>query len=79
MELLGLLEKRMDSLIAELSFLRQENVKLRQEKAVGHTHLTQDNKRLKQALKEEQQAKDVFEKRVEVLLSRLDGLASDKR
>jgi cell division protein ZapB len=78
MELLDLLESRVDSLVTEIEFLRKENVKLREAAAVGITALTAENNYLKQALEEEQQLKDAVLKRVDGLLSRLQGVAKGK-
>ena len=76
MELLDLLESRVDSLITEIEFLRKENMKLREETSVNFAALTEENIYLKQALEEEQQLKDAVLKRVNGLLSRLQGVAS---
>jgi cell division protein ZapB len=78
MELLDLLESRVDSLVTEIEFLRKETVKLREDAAVGMTALTAENTYLKQALEEEQQLKDAVLKRVDGLLSRLQGVAKGK-
>jgi cell division protein ZapB len=75
MELLDLLESRVDSLVTEIDFLRKENAKLR-ETSVGLTALTEENNYLKQALEKEQQLRDAVSKRVDGLLSRLEGIAS---
>ena len=76
MELLDLLESRVDSLVTEIESLRKENAKLRQDAAVDLATLTEENSHLKHALEEEQQVKDAVLKRVDGLLSRLQGLAS---
>ena len=76
MELLDLLESRVDSLVTEIEFLRKENVKLREDASAGLTVLTEENNYLKQALEEEQQLKDAVLKRVDGLLSRLQGVAT---
>jgi len=76
MELLDLLESRVDSLVTEIEFLRKENAKLREDASVGITTLTEENSYLKQALGEEQRLKDAVLKRVDGLLSRLQGVAS---
>jgi len=78
MELLDLLESRVDSLVTEIEFLRKENAKLREDATVGLTVLTEENNYLKQALEEEQQLKDAVLKRVDGLLSRLQGVAVGK-
>ena len=78
MELLDLLESRVDSLVTEIEFLRKENAKLREDASVGLTVLTEENNYLKQALEEEQQLKDTVLKRVDGLLSRLQGVALGK-
>ena len=75
MELLDLLESRVDSLVTEIEFLRQENAKLREDATAGLSGLTEENNYLKQALVEEQQLKDAVLKRVDGLLSRLQGVA----
>ena len=76
MELLDLLESRVDSLVTEIEFLRKENAKLREDASAGLTALTEENSYLKQALEEEQQLKDAVLKRVDGLLSRLQGVAA---
>jgi cell division protein ZapB len=78
MELLDLLESRVDSLVTEIESLRKENVKLREDAAAGITALTAENNYLKQALEEEQQLKDAVLKRVDGLLSRLQGVVKGK-
>ena len=78
MELLDLLESRVDSLVTEIEFLRKENAKLREDASAGLTVLAEENNYLKQALEEEQQLKDTVLKRVDGLLSRLQGSALDK-
>jgi cell division protein ZapB len=79
MQLLDLLESRVDSLVTEIEFLRKENAKLRESASAGLTTLTEENKHLKQALEEEQQLKDAVLKRVDGLLSRLQSVASGKQ
>jgi cell division protein ZapB len=76
MELLDILESRVDSLVTEIEFLRKENAKLRADASGGIAALTEENNYLKQALEEEQQLKDAVLKRVDGLLSRLQGIAS---
>jgi len=78
MELLDLLENRVDSLVTEIEFLRKENAKLREDSSSGLTVLAEENNYLKQALEEEQQLKDAVLKRVDGLLSRLQGVALGK-
>ena len=79
MELLDLLESRVDTLVTEIEFLRKENVKLRGDVSASLTVLTEENNYLKQALEEEQQLKDAVLKRVDGLLSRLQGVATGKQ
>jgi len=74
MELLDLLESRVDSLVAEIEFLRRENAKLRADASTNLTGLAEENSYLKQALEEEQQLKDAVLKRVDGLLSRLQSV-----
>ena len=76
MELLDLLESRVDSLVTEIEFLRKENAKLREDASAGLTSLTEENSYLKQALEEEQQLKDAVLRRVDGLLSRLQSVAA---
>jgi cell division protein ZapB len=76
MELLDLLESRVDALVTEIEFLRKENVKLREDTAAGLTVLTEENTYLKQVLEEEQQLKAAVLKRVDGLLSRIHSLAA---
>jgi cell division protein ZapB len=79
MELLDLLENRVDSLITEIEFLRKENTKLREDASAGLAMLTEENGYLKQALEEEQRLKDAVLKRVDGLLTRLQGVAPGKQ
>jgi len=74
MELLDLLEGRVDSLVTEIEFLRRENAKLREDASAGLSGLVEENNYLKQALEEEQQLKDAVLKRVDGLLSRLQSV-----
>jgi cell division protein ZapB len=74
MELLDLLESRVDSLVTEIEFLRRENAKLREDASAGLSGLVEENNYLKQALEEEQQLKDAVLKRVDSLLSRLQSV-----
>ena len=76
MELLDLLESRVDSLVTELEFLRKENAKLRTDVSASLAAITEENSYLKQALAEEQKLKDAVLQRVDGLLSRLQGVAS---
>jgi cell division protein ZapB len=78
MELLDLLESRVDSLVAEIELLRKENVKLREDASAGLSSMAEENSYLKQALEEEQQLKDAVLRRVDGLLSRLQGVAAGK-
>jgi len=78
MELLDLLESRVDSLVTEIEFLRKENAKLREDSSSSLTVIAEENNYLKQALEEEQQLKDAVLKRVDGLLSRLQGVALGK-
>jgi len=78
MELLDLLESRVDSLVTEIEFLRKENVKLREDASAGLTSLTEENSYLKQALAEEQQLKDAVLQRVDGLLTRLQSVTKSK-
>ena len=74
MELLDLLESRVDSLVTEIELLRRENAKLREDASAGLSGLVEENNYLKQALEEEQHLKDAVLKRVDGLLSRLQGV-----
>ena len=74
MELLDLLESRVDSLVTEIEFLRRENAKLREDASAGLSGLVEENNYLKQALEEEQHLKDAVLKRVDSLLSRLQSV-----
>jgi cell division protein ZapB len=76
MELLELLESRVDSLVTEIEFLRKENVKLRDEASAGLAALTEENNFLKRTLEEERQVKEAVLQRVDGLLLRLQGVAS---
>ena len=73
MEPLELLERRVASLIAEITALRKENTKLRKALSGNTSSLTQENNRLKLSLGEEQQAREAMQKRLEALLLLIDG------
>jgi len=76
MELLDLLESRVDSLVTEIESLRRENAQLRADVSASLTAMTEENSYLKQALAEEQKLKDAVLQRVDGLLSRLQSVAS---
>ena len=76
MELLDLLESRVDSLVTEIEFLRKENAKLRADASVNFAAVAEENSYLKQALEEEQKLKNAVLQRVDGLLSRLQSVAS---
>ena len=76
MELLDLLESRVDSLVAEIKALRKENAKLRTDASSNFAAVAEENSYLKQALEEERKLKDAVLQRVDGLLSRLQSVAS---
>ncbi|MDR0238599.1 MAG: cell division protein ZapB [Deltaproteobacteria bacterium] len=76
MELLDLLESRVDSLVKEIESLRRENAELRADVSVSLAAVVEENSYLKQALAEEQKLKTAVLQRVDGLLSRLQSVAS---
>ena len=78
MELLDLLESRVEALVTEIAFLRRENAKLREDASAGLSGLVEENNYLKQALEEEQQLKDAVLKRVDGLLARIQSVTPSK-
>jgi len=80
LDLLGILESRVDSMVAEIRALREENAKLRKKAATGNsTALQAENSNLKLALAKEQQLKDKVSKRMEGILARTLGVAQGKQ
>ena len=77
MELLGILESRVGSLVAEIKFLREENTKLRAN-AGGRTAPKAENSHLKRALVEEQHKNATTLKHLEGVLA-LTDLVHNKR
>jgi regulator of replication initiation timing len=79
MDLLELLESRVDSLVTEIDLLRRENAKLRKDAVAGDgTALQAENSNLKRALAGEQQSKAALSKRIEGILARTNGLVQDQ-
>ena len=80
MDMLALLESRVDSLVTEIEFLRRENMKLRKEAAAGNSKaLLAENNNIKLALAGEQQSKAAMLKRMEGILARTNGLVQGKQ
>ena len=80
MDLLELLESRVDSLAAEIGYLRKENAQLRKDATpVDSKALQAENSNLKLALAKKQQAKAALSKRIEGILARTDGLVPGKQ
>ena len=77
-DLLDLLESRVDSLVAEIQFLRRENAQLREDAAVGGRALKTENSNLKRVLTEAQQLQTAMLKRMEGILARTEGVVQDK-
>ena len=79
MDMLELLESRVDSLVAEIALLRRENAKLRKDATAGAGKALQaENNNLKLALAGKQQSKAAMLKRMEEILARTDGLVHDE-
>lgn len=77
MELLDLLEKRVNTLVTELTQLRQENGVLREQLSASQVLCAQHQGELtsvKDALTQEGQLKDAVLERIEFLLQRLQEL-----
>lgn len=77
MELLDLLEKRVNTLVTEITHLRQENGSLREQLSASQVMCAQQQGELtslKEALTQEGQLKDAVLERIEFLLQRLQEL-----
>lgn len=77
MELLDLLEKRISTLMMELTQLRHENGRIREELSAANVLCAQQQGEitiLKEALVQEGQLKDTVLERIEFLLQRLKDL-----
>lgn len=77
MELLDLLEKRVNTLVTEITQLRQENGSLREQLSASQVMCAQQQGELtslKEALAQESQLKDAVLERIEFLLQRLQEL-----
>ena len=72
MELLDLLERRVDDLLAEITALRAENRRLR-ENAVAEQHRFEEIAALTQQLEQEKLIREEALARVKALLSRIEG------
>ena len=72
MELLDLLERRVDDLLAEITALRAENRRLR-ENAVAEQHRFEEIAALPQQLEQEKLIREEALARVKALLSRIEG------
>ena len=79
MDLLELLENRVDSLVTEIAYLRQENTKLRKETGGADEALQAENNTLKLALAKEQQLKAALSKRIEGILARTQGVVQGEQ
>ena len=77
MELLGTLESRVGSIIAEIRFLRKENAQLRANTAGGSTSLKAENTRLKRELASVQQQNAVALKNIEGILALTHDVIQD--
>ena len=77
-DLLGLLESRVDSLVAEIESLRRENIQLRSGAAATSTKVLQaENSNLKLALAKEQQSTTAMLQRMQGILARTQSVAQD--
>lgn len=71
MELLDLLEQRVNTLLAEQARLREENAGLREKVSSGFVKMVAENRALKAALEEERSARQTVVDRIDALLLRL--------
>ncbi len=71
MELLDLLEQRVDALLAQQTKLAEENARLRLEVENGLSGLAAENQTLRESLEEERRAKAAVLSRLDALLLRL--------
>ncbi len=71
MELLDKLESRIDTLLATMNALHEENRRLKEEVDSGLSALADENRALKEAIEQEKVARKAVLARVEALLDRL--------
>lgn len=70
-ELLDLLEERVGALMDEVQILQRENVQMKQNLADITGPLTEENSALRDALAQEQSARETAASRIDTLLQRL--------
>jgi len=77
MELLDLLEQQIDMLLGQLTTLRQDNARLRNEVEAKLSSLTAENQALKDSLEEEKRTRAAVLGRLDALLLRLKDSAAE--
>ena len=76
-ELLDLLEERVTALLDEVRALQQENAQLKQDLTDKLGPLTEENSALRDALAQEQTARETAANRIDALLQRLTRHTAD--
>ncbi len=71
MEILSLLETKIESTLLKVKSLEEENRRLRQEVDSGLSELEQENRKLREDLERERSSKDEVRNRIDTLLSKL--------
>ena len=77
MELIDLLEQQIDMLLGQLTTLRQDNARLRNEVEAKLSSLTAENQALKDSLEEEKRTRAAVLGRLDALLLRLKDSAAE--
>lgn len=72
MELLNLLETRINALLTHIDSLKAENNALKEEMQQGQSVMLEENRGLKQALEQEERIREASTARLDALLKRLD-------
>ncbi|GFM37074.1 cell division protein ZapB [Desulfovibrio psychrotolerans] len=71
MELIDQLEQRIESLLAAMAVLREENRRLKEEVDLGLASLADENRALKDELEQQRSTQDAVRERIDVLLRKL--------
>ena len=78
MELLDLLEQQIDMLLGQLTTLRQDNARLRNEVETKLSSLAAENQALKDSLEEEKRTREAGLDRLDAILRRLKDSAAEE-
>lgn len=71
MELIDQLEQRIESLLAVMAELREENRRLKEEVDLGLASLADENRALKDEIEQQRATQDAVRERIDVLLRKL--------